>query len=148
MDTFAEFRCIRRVSQKRFHDSTSRFPPLAPAGGSSPASSVLSRRYDFLPPVPPRFVTFAWRYLGCTRLVRSSTDEWPSRPGVGNPVSPAGILPRKRQDLASSWGISIVRSRMFSRRRQDCSHQTIAMQQRGPRYVKSEGSRERAFGAQ
>src|SRR5262249_36919363 len=29
----------------------------------SPASPVLSRRYDFLPPVPPRFVAFAWRYL-------------------------------------------------------------------------------------
>ena len=30
-----------------------------------------------------------------------------------------GILLRERQDLASSWGISIVHSRMFSRRRQD-----------------------------
>ena len=50
MDTFIEFRCIRRVSQKRFHNSTSRFPPLAPTGSCSPASSVLSRRYDALPP--------------------------------------------------------------------------------------------------
>jgi hypothetical protein len=30
---------------------------------SSPASSVLSRRYDSLPFVPPHFVPFAWRYL-------------------------------------------------------------------------------------
>jgi hypothetical protein len=30
---------------------------------SSPASSVLPKRYDFLPPVPPHFVAFAWRYL-------------------------------------------------------------------------------------
>ena len=37
----------------------------------------------------------------------------PSRPGVGHPVSPAGNLPRKRQDLPSSWGISIVRLHMF-----------------------------------
>ena len=44
-------------------DPTPRFPPLAPAGGRSPASPVLSRRYDILPPVPPRFVAFAWRYL-------------------------------------------------------------------------------------
>jgi hypothetical protein len=68
VDTIVEFRCIRRVSQKRFHDSTSRFPPLAPTGCCSPASSVLSRRYDFLPLIPPHFVSFAWRYLGRTRL--------------------------------------------------------------------------------
>jgi hypothetical protein len=37
----------------------------------------------------------------------------PSRPGVGDPVAPAGMLPRKRQDLTSSWGISIVRLHMF-----------------------------------
>ena len=37
----------------------------------------------------------------------------PPRPGVGNPVSPAGILPRKRQDLPSSWGTPIVRLHMF-----------------------------------
>ena len=37
----------------------------------------------------------------------------PPRPGVGNPVAPAGILPRKRQDLASSWGTPIVRLHMF-----------------------------------
>jgi hypothetical protein len=38
----------------------------------------------------------------------------PPRPGVGRPVSPAGILPRRRQDLPSSWGISIVRLHVFS----------------------------------
>ncbi len=37
----------------------------------------------------------------------------PPRPGVGHPVSPAGILPRKRQDLPSSWGTPIVRLHMF-----------------------------------
>ena len=37
----------------------------------------------------------------------------PPGPGVGNPVSPAGILPRKRQDLPSSWGTSIIRLHMF-----------------------------------
>ena len=31
VDTIIEFRCIRRVSQKRFHESAPRFPPLAPA---------------------------------------------------------------------------------------------------------------------
>jgi hypothetical protein len=37
----------------------------------------------------------------------------PPRPGVVNPVSPAGNLPRRRQDLPSSWGISIVRLHVF-----------------------------------
>jgi len=37
----------------------------------------------------------------------------PPRPGVGRPVSPAGMLPRRRQDLPSSWGISLVRLHMF-----------------------------------
>ena len=38
-------------------------PSTGSSGASSPASAVLSRRYDFLPPVPPHFVSFAWRYL-------------------------------------------------------------------------------------
>src|SRR6516162_5597890 len=37
-------------------------PSAGSSGASSPASAVLSRRYDFLPPVPPCFVSFAWRY--------------------------------------------------------------------------------------
>ena len=37
----------------------------------------------------------------------------PPRPGVGDPVSPAGISLRKRQDLPSSWGTPIVRLHMF-----------------------------------
>jgi hypothetical protein len=36
----------------------------------------------------------------------------------------------------------------FSRRRQDCGHQTGTVQPRGPWYVKSRGSRGRSFGAQ
>src|SRR6516164_10259792 len=38
-------------------------PSPGSSGASSPASPVLSKRYDFLPPVPPHFVAFAWRYL-------------------------------------------------------------------------------------
>ena len=93
---------------------------------SSPASTVLSKRYDFLPPIPPRFVAFAWRYLGFTRCFRSSTDEcaaeaWSWSPGIsgrdfseettgppkflGNPNCPFAHVP--------------------IRRRQDCLHQTV-----------------------
>ena len=39
-------------------------PSPGSSGASSPASAVLSKRYDFLTPVPPHFVASAWRYLG------------------------------------------------------------------------------------
>ena len=38
-------------------------PSPGSSGASSPASTVLSKRYDFPPPIPPHFVAFAWRYL-------------------------------------------------------------------------------------
>ena len=38
-------------------------PSPGSSGASSPASPVLPKRYDFLPPIPPHFVAFAWRYL-------------------------------------------------------------------------------------
>ena len=105
-----ECRCIRRVSQERVHDSTPRFPPLAPAGNRSPASPVLSRRYDFLPSVPPHFVAFVWRYLQRSLvLFAPRRTSAPPKPGVGHPVAPAGITQRKRQDIPSSWGTPIVR---------------------------------------
>ena len=37
----------------------------------------------------------------------------PPRPGVDYPVTPAGILPRRRQDLSSSWRTPNVRLHMF-----------------------------------
>ena len=81
---------------------------------SSPASTVLSKRYDFLPPIPPRFVAFAWRYLARSLvLFAPRRTSAPPGPGVGHPVSPAGISPRKRKDLPSSWGISMIRLHMF-----------------------------------
>ena len=80
---------------------------------SSPASTVLSKRYDFLQSVPPHFVSFVWRYLGCTRKFAPRRPSAPSRPGVVHPVAPAGMLPRRRQDLPSSWGTSIIRLHMF-----------------------------------
>jgi len=86
-------------------------PSTGSSGASSPASAVLSRRYDLLPPVPPHFVAFAWRYL--TRplvLFAPRRTSAPPRPGVVNPVSPAGSSRRSRQDLPGSWGTPSVRS--------------------------------------
>ena len=56
------------------------------SGASSPASAVLSKRYDFLLPISPHFVSFVWRYLGSTRCFRSPADEcaagaWSWSPG-------------------------------------------------------------------
>ena len=59
-----------------------------------------------------------------------------------------GMVPRRRQDLPSSWGTPIVRLHMFQRRRQDCLHQTRTVQQRGPWYVNSKGSHTWSFDAQ
>ena len=46
----------------------------------SPASSILSGRYDFLPPVSPRFVSFVWRYHPGRLVVRFH------RPKTSKPV--------------------------------------------------------------
>ena len=84
------------------------------SGASSPASSVLSKHYDFLPLIPPHFVAFVWRYLNVSLVVFAPrrTSE-PPKPGVGHPVSPSGISLRKRQDLPSSWRTPIVRLHML-----------------------------------
>ena len=56
--------------------------PPGPCGSSSPASAVLSRHCDFLPPLPPRFVAFAWRYHGTTH-VSLPTPLRAAAPGLG-----------------------------------------------------------------
>ncbi len=62
--------------------------------GSFPRFNATMRRCDSLPPISPHFVSFAWRYHRCDRCLspigpgRGAVD----RPGVGMPVSPAGLL--------------------------------------------------------
>lgn len=55
--------------------------------------------------------------LGDTSVSLAHFAPWrtsaPPRPGVDNPGSPAGILPRRQQDLPSSWGTSLIRLHMF-----------------------------------
>ena len=80
------------------------------SGASSPALTVLSKRYDILP--PSRRTSFP--SLGDTSdalvvFVLCQTSALPE-PGVGNPVPPAGNSPRsKSRTLPSSWGTSVVR---------------------------------------
>jgi len=60
--------------------------PLSSTGSSpvarSPASSVLSGRYDSLPSVPPHFVAFVWWYHGSTRSFRSRRHRVLRRTGL------------------------------------------------------------------
>jgi hypothetical protein len=82
--------------------------PPGPCGSSSPASTVLPRHCDFLPPIPPCFVSFTWRYHGITHFslpapLRAAT----SGLGLVTRYPLPGILPWRRQDLPSSWGTPI-----------------------------------------
>ena len=45
----------------------------------SPASSILSGRYDFLSPVSPHFVAFAWRYHTGRLVIRFPPPKTPKR---------------------------------------------------------------------
>jgi hypothetical protein len=79
--------------------------PPGPRGPSSPASTVLSRHCDFLPPFSTRFVSFARTIPRDRATIRSRRRLRATvvGPGVGYPVAPAGILPWRRQELPSSW---------------------------------------------
>ena len=81
--------------------------PPGPRGSSSPASAVLSRHCDFLPPIPPRFVAFAWRYHGTTHVsLPPPLRAVASGLGLVARYPRPGSLPWRRQDLPSSWGTS------------------------------------------
>jgi hypothetical protein len=68
------------VSHQRVHDPAPRFPPSGPGGTRPPTSTVLSGRYDFLPPFPPHFVAFAWRYHSGRLIFASVSPRRHSRP--------------------------------------------------------------------
>ena len=98
-----------------------------PAGSGSPASTVLSRRYDFLSSVSRHSVSLDSRYRTDTL---SFLSRWTERAGgqplgVGHPVPPAGNLMRRRQDLSSSRETSMFRLHLFQRPRTARRSQTI-----------------------
>ena len=93
---------------------------------SSPASTVLSKRYDAL--LPSRRTSFP--SFGGTSVALVAFAPWrtsaPPRPGVGNPVSPAGNSPRSEQGSPKFLGNhDCPFAHVPIRRRQDCLHQTI-----------------------
>jgi hypothetical protein len=64
----------------------------------SPASSLLPRRSDSSPPIPPRFVAFAWRYR---RHSADGGDEVSQVPGEPSRTCPA-LRPRRGRDENSA----------------------------------------------
>ena len=84
--------------------------PRVQVGASSPASTVLSGRYDFLPPVPPHFVSFAWRYHPSARVspARGRALPWAGLLELVTRYLRPGIGQWRRQDLLRSWGTPIV----------------------------------------
>ncbi len=133
---------------------------------SSPASTVLSKRYDFLPGYRfrpfsslngrrPQLLPAALRCLrlavppAFTRSVRSTADEctvgaWSWSPGIsGRDIAEETTGPPKfLENPNCPFAHDPIRLR------QDCGHQTITVSQRGPWYAKSKGSRKRSFEAQ
>ena len=89
-------------------------PTLRFPRASSPASTVPSKRCDFLPLVPPRFVSFAWRYLSLHsfssllsgRVRRSGLELVPGG-------SSRDVAEETTGSPKSSWGTPIVRLHMF-----------------------------------
>ena len=123
--------------------------PRVQVGASSPASTVLSGRYDFLPPISPRFVAFAWRYhwkRSCFARPRPNAIAGGS-PGVGHPVPPAGSASVETTGSPTFLGNPLVLL-PCSPTPAGPTHQALAMRRRGPRYVHGEGSRIAAFEAQ
>ncbi len=110
-DMLIKPRSAWHVSLDRVCRPTLRFPPLGPPG-EFPSFNGTIKRYDFLPPIPPHFVFFAWRYLGCTRDYAPQRTSAPSRPGVGNPVSPSGNC-RGNGRISQVLGKPVVRLHMF-----------------------------------
>ncbi len=98
--------------------------------------------------ISPHFVSFAWRYLGCTRCFRSLPDECncQSLELVTRYLHPGICRGAKKVGLSQVPGepqLSVCH--VPNRLRQDCLRQTIATQQRGPWYAKSKGSHDWVF---
>ena len=76
---------------------------------------------DFLPPIPPHFVSFAWRYhVGAVRFrvlafvpLPPGRDADPTGPGIAVPVAPFRLVTWRRQDLPGSWGTPGEHARLF-----------------------------------
>jgi hypothetical protein len=151
-DTWFQVRSLGRISRPRSHHQAPpcgfSFPPPGPAGPvprlhqyyeGATTSCRPSRRTSF--------PSFGGTSVALVAFAPRRTSA-PPRPGVGNPVAPAGMLPRRRQDLHKFLGNPNCPFAHVPRLRQDCLHQTSTVQQHGPWSIKGKGSHERSFEAQ
>jgi hypothetical protein len=117
----------RRVSFRRFRDPALRFPPLAPAGNSSPASQVLSECSDFPSFVPPRSLSFA-RAVPRTAARREAAGSCRSRLLFGSTPVPQSSafdsLSWRRQDLPGSSATPLRTCPALRPRRTGCAKAT------------------------
>ena len=123
--------------------------PRVPDGASSPASTVLSGRYDFLPPVSPRFVAFAWRYHPSARVspARGRAPPWAGLPELVTRYLQPGCSSVETTGSPTFLGNPNCALALLSDpgRTNASGHM---MRRRGPRCVHHEGSRIRTFEAQ
>ena len=127
---------------------TPRFPPQGPGGSGSPASPVLSGRYDSLPPIPPHFVFLR---LAVPPLHLCSLPRGPM-PALG----PGGFGYGASRTVRKEWRRQgLPRSRRTPIVPLPCSSTPAGsvtpghtVRRRGPRSLDDEGSHEVPFEAQ
>jgi hypothetical protein len=116
---------------------------------SSPASSVLSKRYDALPPSRrTSFPSLGGTSVPLVVFAPKRTSEPLGLELVTRCLQP-GVRRGANRVLPSSWGTTIVRLHMFQSDagRTACTR-PLRLQQRGPWSSKGKGSHERSFDAQ
>ncbi len=152
-DTWFEVRSLGRSSRARVQHQTPPFGFSFPPPGSAGPVPRLHQYYEGAttscrPSRRTSFPSFGGTSVALVAFAPRRTSA-PPRPGVGNPVAPAGMMPGRRQDLHKFLGnLDCPFAHDPIRLRQDCSHQTITAQQHGPWYNSSKGSHERTFEAQ
>jgi hypothetical protein len=149
--------CVDRV---RSLDVPHLFPSLGSAGrrfaslhrvlrGEFPCfdGSIKALRLPAAHPAALRCLRLAVPQRPLVRFAPRRTSA-PPRPGVGHPVSPAGVSTEETTESPRFPGNPDCPFAMFSRRRQDCWHQTSTVPQRGPWFRKCKGSHIGSFDAQ
>ncbi len=124
--------------------------PRVQGGASSPASTVLSGRYDFLPFLPPRFVALTPAVPSQrSHFARSAAERCHGRSsGVGHPVSPAGLLSMETTGSPTFLGTPDCALALLSDPGRTGGIRPVAMPRRGPHSVHGRGSCIKAFEAQ
>jgi hypothetical protein len=147
VDTMVEFRCIRRVSQE---GSMSRRLASLP-GLRSGTVRPLQRYYQgAMTSCRPSRRTSLPSFGGTsafTRSVRSPADECAAGAWSWSPGSSRRDFAEETTGSPKFLGNPDCPFAMFSRRRQDCGHQTRTVPQRGPWFRKCKGSHIGSFDA-